>query len=953
MQKSQTIAPGARVTIRDAEWLVKRVDRTSSGDQVLDVVGLSELVKDKEARFLRELEEDSLGLIDPRNTSLRLDDSPRFRRSRLYMESLLRQTAPTDENLHLGHRAAMDEVEYQWEPTLQALEQPRQRILIADGTGLGKTLEAGILMSELIERGRGKRILVVALKSMMTQLQMEWWTRFTIPLVRLDSRGIQRIRENIPANHNPFHYYDRTIISIDTLKRGAEYRTYVEDADWDIVVVDEAQNAAYRGDSGSQRHRLVKMLSRSCDTMIMLSATPHDGSPRSFASLMNMLDPTAIANPDDYTRDDVDGLFIRRFKGDIKDQVDTAFLDRDVEVCESDATTKEEAVYEALADAEFTAIDQQGSGDVLFKTTLEKALFSSPAACLETVENRIERLQKKDNLVYRNDIQQLETLAELLRPIGAKQFSKYQRLLTLLGDTGGGMEWDGSAADDRLVVFSERLETLRFLKEHLVKDLDLDPKAIATLHGGLSDVEQQQIVENFGKEEADVRLLLASDVAAEGINLHYLSHRLVHFDIPWSLMIFQQRNGRIDRYGQKKQPQIRYMVTKTGNAKIQGDLRILEVLIRKEQQAEDNIDDPASLMGVYDVEKEEKKTADAMESGTSAGDFDAGLSTGDGRGSIMDTLLGHDGSRGQSAIRDRVVERTSLFPNDFAFMQTTINHLVEAKNLELDFDFRPEKKMIRLTATDEIKQRFQRLPDEAMPSNQVFYLSSDPDIVQDAISSSRQKENAWPSTQYLWKLHPIAEWANDKVIASFHRNEAPVLPLPALDADETIIVCSGNIPNRKGQPVVNEWIGVHMREGFEPQIRTFEEVVARTDLKNGKLTNVGASIDLHSMEERLPDAVDAAEAWMLDRREEVEQKMNEKLNDYNTRLDHLKARHEHQIELEFEDSDMLERTIESKKQKKMREINRIFDDFYDWMENTMVIEDDAYIQVVAVLTGTQ
>ena len=203
---TRTIAPGARVTIRDAEWLVKRVDRTSSGDQVLDVVGLSELVKDKDARFLRELEAGSLDVIDPRDTALRVDDSPRFRRSRLYMESLLRQKAPTDDNLHLGHRAAMDKVEYQWEPTLQALEQPRQRILIADGTGLGKTLEAGILMSELIERGRGKRILVVALKSMMTQLQMEWWTRFTIPLVRLDSRGIQRIRENIPANHNPFHY---------------------------------------------------------------------------------------------------------------------------------------------------------------------------------------------------------------------------------------------------------------------------------------------------------------------------------------------------------------------------------------------------------------------------------------------------------------------------------------------------------------------------------------------------------------------------------------------------------------------------------------------------------------------------------------------------------------------------------------------------------------------------
>ena len=200
---SQTLAPGARVRIRDAEWLVQRVDRSSSGGQVLDVVGLSELVKEKEARFIAELES-QLEIIDPAKTALVPDPSPGYRQSRLYMESLLRRTAPTDDRLHIGHRAAMDRVPYQLEPALQALAQPRQRILIADSTGLGKTLEAGILMSELIERGRGKRILVVALKSMMTQLQKELWSRFTIPLQRLDSRGIQRIRQRIPANQNPF-----------------------------------------------------------------------------------------------------------------------------------------------------------------------------------------------------------------------------------------------------------------------------------------------------------------------------------------------------------------------------------------------------------------------------------------------------------------------------------------------------------------------------------------------------------------------------------------------------------------------------------------------------------------------------------------------------------------------------------------------------------------------------
>ena len=161
------IAPGARIVIRDAEWIVRRVDKTSTGGQALHVIGISELVKDKEAIFLDEIEK-KIELLDPAETRLVQDNSSSYKASLLYIESLLRKTPPTDENLYIGHKGAMDSVPYQLDPAIQALKQPRQRILIADAVGLGKTLEAGILLSELIRRGKGKRILVLAVKSMLT-----------------------------------------------------------------------------------------------------------------------------------------------------------------------------------------------------------------------------------------------------------------------------------------------------------------------------------------------------------------------------------------------------------------------------------------------------------------------------------------------------------------------------------------------------------------------------------------------------------------------------------------------------------------------------------------------------------------------------------------------------------------------------------------------------------------
>jgi SNF2 family DNA or RNA helicase len=339
------------VIIRDEEWLVRRVDPSSDGGHLLCCDGVSELVRGRAVQFLTKLE-DEIVALDPASTQLVSDTSPHFNETFLYLEAQLRRSTPNDELIHLGHRAVMNLVPYQLDPALQALKQPRQRILIADSVGLGKTLEAGILTTELIQRGRGQRILVITLKSMLTQFQKEFWSRFTIPLVRLDSVGLQRVRNSIPSNHNPFNFYDRTIISIDTLKNNLEYRNYLENAWWDIIIVDECHNVAARGneDGLSRRARLARMLSGRSDTMILLSATPHDGSARSFASLMSLLDPTAISDLDDYTPEDFKdkGLVVRRFKKDIRDQVGADFQERITELLKQAASPQEEVAFQAL-----------------------------------------------------------------------------------------------------------------------------------------------------------------------------------------------------------------------------------------------------------------------------------------------------------------------------------------------------------------------------------------------------------------------------------------------------------------------------------------------------------------------------------------------------------------------------------------------------------------------------
>lgn len=263
------------------------------------------------------------------------------------------------------------------------------------------------------------------------------------------------------------------------------------------------------------------------------------------------------------------------------------------------ASSREETASDIFADMKLEMDETKARGKgILFKTSLEKSLFSSPAACIKSIDARIRKLEKKYTDAAMKDIAVLKELKSALELIQPADFSRYAKLIGLLKSNEYG--WNASQNNDRLVIFTERIETMRYLADNLKKDLGLSDKQLEIMHGGMSDKELQRIVDEFGRAESTIRVIVASDVASEGINLHYLSHRLIHFDIPWPLMVFQQRNGRIDRYGQHEQheqPDIRYMLIDSSNQRIKGDARIMEILVRKEEQALKNIGDPAMLFG--------------------------------------------------------------------------------------------------------------------------------------------------------------------------------------------------------------------------------------------------------------------------------------------------------------------------------------------------------------------
>ncbi|MDO4606611.1 MAG: helicase-related protein, partial [Bowdeniella nasicola] len=366
----------------------------------------------------------------------------------------------------------------------------------------------------------------------------------------------------------------------------------------------------------------------------------------------------------------------------------------------------------------------------------------------------------------------------------------------------------GTPPDTRAVIFAERIATLKYLERTLPKALKLPPQAFGLLHGGLTDMEQQEIVEEFKRGNSPLRVLITGDVASEGVNLHSQCHVLVHFDIPWSLIRIEQRNGRIDRYGQHNPPDISTLLLQPSSEKFSGDLRVLTKLMEKEHAAHKILPDVASIMGKNSVEAEERAIAKVLaeqrpldDAVPPTDDFDFF--------DFLDAPI--DSATTQAPPAPRVRERGGMFATDLDFLQEALAEAFGDPHEKVDW--RVADGVASLTPPPDLARRLAFLPRDYLRERRVterLQLATTPVVGESALRTAQQQEDTnWPAAHFLGPLHPVLDWASDRALASLSHNEVLAVRGPV---DQPTYLLLGTITNQRGQIITRSFMQV--ADGF-------------------------------------------------------------------------------------------------------------------------------------------
>ena len=511
--------------------------------------------------------------------------------------------------------------EFQIVPLLMALGRERVRLLIADDVGIGKTVEAGLVLAELLARGLARRVLVVTPWNLCEQWREALAHFFHLEGTVIASHLMPSLERRLLPGQSPWEAHDICIASVDYLKlHGPKVLQYR----WDMAIIDEAHVCA-RPHSGARqsapdmlRHAFARDVAEQVEQLLLLTATPHNGFTDSYASLLALLDPKLVLGADEtlhINREHARRHVCQRRRKDIEEWYGKGslapFPTRDAEELVVKPSKAQAVLLDKLR--EYTdELDEQSDVVPLnawVAAHLQKRALSSPHALRRSVDRRLRRLRaarpleepERDDrealievtedlageglsdeqrservdvsvttLDRDREIAYLERIAELAKKVGPAQDRKLRELLELVPRRA-----DAHLSVRRVIVFTRYKDTLNYVAKALRK---LDRVAVHEIYGELSATQRREVFAAFAHDERAV--LVATDCISEGLNLQHVAAEIVHYELPWNPNRLEQRNGRVDRFGQReKVVGIRTLVFDD-----QLDMAVLETSVRKAER---------------------------------------------------------------------------------------------------------------------------------------------------------------------------------------------------------------------------------------------------------------------------------------------------------------------------------------------------------------------------------
>ena len=610
--------PGQLVEVRRRQWVVADVQASAPDN------GYGEL---QHCLTLSSIDEDALGEqleviweIEPGAHIIEKAGLPTItgqddtRKLEAFLDAVRWGAATNaDRNfLQAPFRSGISIEDFQLDPLVRAIDMARANLLIADDVGLGKTIEAGLVIQELLLRHRARTIFVVCPASLQEKWRIEMLEKFGLEFKIVNTEYIKELRRNRGIHANPWTSFPRLITSVDWLKSGEPLRALRDvlpvrasyPRKFDLLVVDEAHNVAPAGSAHyaleSQRTRLIRTISPHFQHRLFLTATPHNGYTESFTSLLELLDDQRFSRnilPDEKQLSQV---MIRRLKTDLVDsEGKPLYPERNLQALAVPFTAEERAIYQTLVaycrSREKTCQDTGSTGTKFVNSLLKKRLFSSPASFASTLEKHFETLTSEkvvakpdalsDRILRKAILKAEEDYAddgqvEVAQSEAVEEATKRSAPLTteerrLLNDMRewaqkashrmdskaraivdwieANLKTDGKWNDRRVILFTEYRTTHQWLHE-ILASRGYGGDRLGMIHGGMTQEEREPVKAAFqtNPKDAAIRILLATDAASEGIDLQNYCNCLIHVEIPYNPNVMEQRNGRIDRHGQKE-----------------------------------------------------------------------------------------------------------------------------------------------------------------------------------------------------------------------------------------------------------------------------------------------------------------------------------------------------------------------------------------------------------------